>query len=334
MSDHIDGPRQIGDPSIDLTDLFAFTSPENPGSYGARADVFPSAGASAMFSNVAQSLDRGSPGDCGRPWAMPRSSRRAIRNIASAADLTRSSPGPTAQSRSSVALAPFLMARRSEFVVNDEKGASTPDGAFRVFAGLALRSLLSRLADGTPEGNSRICCSTTMCSASSSNSIRTACSTPAKARCSGPSPRQPRFPRPEVLSDHEPPRFDWVGRPEQTNMRLNNPILKGADDVRDLWNQQTPFAIADESPPAVPQAPDRQSGGVGHARRQGRLDACGARRQRRGLSRRFLAVRRVEADHRHQPSRDREKHAQRDLTIRQAEAAPSMRTTSTSCSPG
>ena len=30
MSDHIDGPRQIGDPSADLTDLFAFTSPENP----------------------------------------------------------------------------------------------------------------------------------------------------------------------------------------------------------------------------------------------------------------------------------------------------------------
>ena len=39
------------------------------------------------------------------------------------------------------------------------------------------------------------------------------------------------------------PRIDWVGRPEQTNMRLNNGQVKGADDVRDLWNQQTPFAI-------------------------------------------------------------------------------------------
>jgi hypothetical protein len=29
MSDHVDGPRSIGDPSIDLTDLFAFNSPEN-----------------------------------------------------------------------------------------------------------------------------------------------------------------------------------------------------------------------------------------------------------------------------------------------------------------
>src|SRR5580693_3636571 len=52
MSDHIDGPRVIGDPSIDLTDLFAFTSPENASRTVLAADVFPSAGASAMFSNV------------------------------------------------------------------------------------------------------------------------------------------------------------------------------------------------------------------------------------------------------------------------------------------
>jgi hypothetical protein len=30
MSDHVDGPRSIGDPAADLTDLFAFTNPENP----------------------------------------------------------------------------------------------------------------------------------------------------------------------------------------------------------------------------------------------------------------------------------------------------------------
>jgi hypothetical protein len=38
-------------------------------------------------------------------------------------------------------------------------------------------------------------------------------------------------------------RIDWVGRPEQTNMRLNNPAMSGIVDLRDLWNQQTPFAI-------------------------------------------------------------------------------------------
>ena len=29
-------------------------------------------------------------------------------------------------------------------------------------------------------------------------------------------------------------------------MRLNNPAMAGTDDLRDLWNQQTPFAIAEE----------------------------------------------------------------------------------------
>ena len=47
------GRRQIGDPSIDLTDLFAFTSPEDAGRTVLVANVFPSAGASALFSNAA-----------------------------------------------------------------------------------------------------------------------------------------------------------------------------------------------------------------------------------------------------------------------------------------
>ena len=46
-----------------------------------------------------------------------------------------------------------------------------------------------------------------------------------------------------------PPRFDWIGRPEQTNMRLNNSSLDGKDDLRDVWNQQTPFAIDDNLRP-------------------------------------------------------------------------------------
>src|SRR5215813_2920516 len=52
MSDHVDGPRSIGDPTADLTDLFAFTSPENPARTVLAACVFPSAGENAIFSNV------------------------------------------------------------------------------------------------------------------------------------------------------------------------------------------------------------------------------------------------------------------------------------------
>src|SRR5277367_529376 len=52
MSDHIDGPRSIGEPAADLTDLFAFTSPENPARTILAMCVFPSAGENAFFSNA------------------------------------------------------------------------------------------------------------------------------------------------------------------------------------------------------------------------------------------------------------------------------------------
>src|SRR5215475_9000149 len=52
MSDHVDGPRSIGEPAADITDLFAFTSPENPARTVLALCVFPSAGENAIFSNV------------------------------------------------------------------------------------------------------------------------------------------------------------------------------------------------------------------------------------------------------------------------------------------
>ena len=52
MSDHVDGPRSMGEPAADLTDLFAFTSPENSAQTVLAACVFPSAGEDAIFSNV------------------------------------------------------------------------------------------------------------------------------------------------------------------------------------------------------------------------------------------------------------------------------------------
>ena len=52
MSDHVDGPRSIGDPAADISDLFAFTSPENADRTVLAACAFPSAGEDAMFSNA------------------------------------------------------------------------------------------------------------------------------------------------------------------------------------------------------------------------------------------------------------------------------------------
>ncbi len=52
MSDHFSGPAVIGDPSVDITDFYAFPSPERPGNLVLIMNVFPMATAQSFFSDV------------------------------------------------------------------------------------------------------------------------------------------------------------------------------------------------------------------------------------------------------------------------------------------
>src|SRR5262249_35112392 len=53
MSDHLSGPRAMVDPSIDLTDLYAFPSPSGPGKLVLVMNGFPNARPGALFSDAA-----------------------------------------------------------------------------------------------------------------------------------------------------------------------------------------------------------------------------------------------------------------------------------------
>jgi Domain of unknown function (DUF4331) len=52
MSDHFSGPAVMGDPSVDITDFYAFPSPERAGHLVLIMDVFPLATSQALFSDV------------------------------------------------------------------------------------------------------------------------------------------------------------------------------------------------------------------------------------------------------------------------------------------
>ena len=52
MSDHFSGPAVIGDPSVDITDFYAFASPERPRNLVLIMNVFPMATAQSFFSDV------------------------------------------------------------------------------------------------------------------------------------------------------------------------------------------------------------------------------------------------------------------------------------------
>ena len=152
------------------------------------------------------------------------------------------------------------------FVVNDEKGASTPDGVFRIFAGLRsdpfflgwlwLPTELKKIPNLLQHDN--------VLSIVIEFVTRRVLD-PGKGSLFAVVAETSPLPRAGGFIGHPPPRFDWIGRPEQTNMRLNNPAVAGTGDLRDLWNQQTPFAIAEEVAAPIPQAADRQPDELGHA---------------------------------------------------------------------
>src|ERR1700757_4892563 len=52
MSDHFSGPAVIGDPSVDITDFYAFVSPERAGSLVLIMNLFPLATPKPLFSHI------------------------------------------------------------------------------------------------------------------------------------------------------------------------------------------------------------------------------------------------------------------------------------------
>ena len=135
------------------------------------------------------------------------------------------------------------------FVANEENGSSTSDGAFRVFAGLRSDPfILAWLFHQTMTPVQNLLeHDNVLCIVVEFDTRRVL--TPERGSLFGVIAETTPLPHAGGLIGNPPPRFDWIGRPEQTNMRLDNPGLAGADDIRDLWNQQTPFAIGDEFRP-------------------------------------------------------------------------------------
>jgi len=241
MSDHVDGPRSIGDPSADISDLFAFTSPEDPARTVLALCVFPSAGESAVFSNVidyAIALRRVMVGGVGTAAKFVPADEQ-LRFSFRFQGLEREAAGGVTQH--GVCLLPD--GRELSVTVNDEEGSSTPEGDVRVFAGLRSDPFylawdigkLKRLPNLLQHDN-------VLCMVVDFDTRRVL--DPAKGSLFGATAETVPIPQPPTVLGYPAPRIDWIGRPEQTNMRLNNPAIAWPQDLRDLWNQQTPFAIA------------------------------------------------------------------------------------------
>jgi hypothetical protein len=243
MSDHIDGPRQIGDPATDLTDLFAFTSPENPGRTVLAANVFPTCGQNAIFSNaVTHSIvvRRARVAGLGET-AKFETSDPEIRFSVRFSALER---GPTDGKPVQRGTCNLPDGQTLSFIVNDEKGASTPDDTFRIFAGLRSDPfILAWIVSAMKPFQNLLQNDNVLCIVIEFDTRRVL--DPDNGSLFGVIAETVPLTHLGEFVGTQPPRIDWVGRPEQTNMRLNCPLLRDVDDLRDLWNQQTPFAIDD-----------------------------------------------------------------------------------------
>jgi Polyketide cyclase / dehydrase and lipid transport/Domain of unknown function (DUF4331) len=246
MSDHVDGPRSIGEPAADVTDLFAFTSPENPARTMLAMCVFPAAGESAVFSNVidhAIAVRRVTVVGTGNAAKFQPANEELRFNFRFDL-LARDTAGNVIQR----GVCTLPDGRKLSLTVNDEKGVSTPEGDVRVFAGLRSDPFyLAWIAADLRKVPNLLQHDNVLCVAVEFDTHRVL--NPAKGSLFGAIGETVPIPQPRGLVSHPVVRIDWVGRPEQTNIRLTNPGLPGAADLRDLWNQQKPFAIAKELQP-------------------------------------------------------------------------------------
>jgi len=247
MSDHVDGPRSIGEPAADVTDLFAFTNPADPARTVLAMCVFPSAGESAVFSNAIDysiAVRRVSVAGLGEAASFQPANEDAARLTFQFKVLERDASGRVIQR----GLCHLADGRETPLTVNDENGASTPEGDVRVFAGLRsdpfylawLAADLKKVPNLLQHDNVLsmvVEFDTERVLGASRGSLFGAIAETVPAR------------EGEGRVTHPVARIDWVGRPEQTNVRLNNPGLGRVTDLRDLWNQQKPFEISEELQP-------------------------------------------------------------------------------------
>ena len=248
MSDHIDGPRSIGDPPTDVTDLFAFRSPENPDRCVFVANFFPFAGKSALFSNAAdynivvrQVTQTGMGAQAGfKPVGSELRFTFQFDSLQSGVD---------GQAHAQQGICTLPDGRTLKLTANQEGGVATSDNTVRVFAGLRSDPFfVGWFRDGTwkpvnnlIEGDNIL---SIVLEVETAKILKPQNGTLFGAIAETTSRVN------KNSSNLKFQRYDWAGRPEQTNFIL---FMPGKTDLSDLWNQQTPFALSEEFIPIFRQ---------------------------------------------------------------------------------
>jgi hypothetical protein len=240
MADHFSGPRALADPASDITDVFAFPSPERPGHLVLVLDVFPIAAPTALFSDALTYRFRLRPVTAttagGTPAFVPGADEYAF-------DVTFDAPAPGDAVQTGTCTTPGGAAIL--FRVGDEQPTEAP--GLRIFAGqrsdpffldLAAESanhVLERLtfrAQGVNTGEGANCLSIVV-----ELDVATVL---------GPGTGPLLAVVGETLTAGHPVRLERMGRPEIKNFILQDqkfdPVNRDLE-LRDLYNAEDAFAL-------------------------------------------------------------------------------------------
>jgi hypothetical protein len=120
-SDHLDGPGATADPQSDITDVFAFTSPENPAHVVLAMAVTPYAGDASTFSPSVDYAFRVQRVEVLQPFTLDTTARDVVcRFDGAATHVTCTAPGGLTATTA----------------VGDPTGGGDAQSAMRVFAGM------------------------------------------------------------------------------------------------------------------------------------------------------------------------------------------------------
>ncbi|WP_280155021.1 DUF4331 family protein [Piscinibacter sp. XHJ-5] len=233
MSDHFSGPAVMGDPSVDITDFFAFPSPERPGHLVLIMNVFPLATRQAFFSDVVTYRFRLRP--------LARSGRSVVHGTEEVSIDITFDDGPL---------------QRGSVLVPDGGGASfvvgTPlekDG-LRVFAGLASDPFFMDVeAALRTDMSGRLSFETATNTVHCRDVLAIVVELPIASivRRFGGVTLVGIVGENVVTRRGKPMRIERVGRPEIKNFVLANPMrdprTRGVE-LRDLYNREDAFALS------------------------------------------------------------------------------------------
>jgi len=242
MSDHFSGPAVMGDPSVDITDFYAFVSPERAGNLVLIMDVFPLATSQSFFSDVVTYRFRLRP--------LTRSNGSITHGEAEYSLDVRFSDVPegTSAQKGNIVTSD---GRQADFVVGE---AEEKDG-MRVFVGLISDPFFMDVeAALRTEMSGKLSFDTAVNTVHFRDVLSIVVEVPFAriVESFGGVTLVGAIAEDLVTRRGKPIRIERVGRPEVKNFSLANPMrdprTKGLE-LRDLYNREDAFALSREYGP-------------------------------------------------------------------------------------